>query len=207
VDLAIGKAGKAGKATLVERSSRYLVMLGLPGGKQAVGLADVLIEQVNDLPALMRGCLTWGKGTEIARDAQLAVAADLPVYFTHPTRRGNGAQTRTPTGRSVNTCPKGMEITGQQPYLDAIAIELNDQPRATLGYLTPREASYSMPLLLPPVDAMPDPERPTSHRHGPNSRTHCTLNPNPALSPRVHIPTRHLASVFSLPVSFLLIVQ
>jgi len=70
----IGRAGKTAVATLVERSSRYLIMLGLPEGKKAAGLADVLIERVNDLPALMRGALTWDQGTEMARHAQLAMS-------------------------------------------------------------------------------------------------------------------------------------
>ena len=54
----VGKGGKSAIATLVERHSRFLIMLGLPEGKKADGLADVLIDRVNDLPALMRGSLT-----------------------------------------------------------------------------------------------------------------------------------------------------
>ncbi|WP_395939851.1 IS30 family transposase [Arthrobacter sp. CAN_C5] len=138
-DLVVGKAGKTAVATLVERSSRFLIMLGLPEGKKAAGLADVLIDRVNDLPALMRGALTWDQGTEMARHAQLTVATDLPVYFAHPHspwERG----TNENTNRLIREyLPKGIEITSHQPYLDAIADELNDRPRATLGYLTPRE--------------------------------------------------------------------
>lgn len=138
-DLVIGRAGKSAVATLVERSSRYLIMLGLPEGKKADGLADVLIDRVNDLPALMRGSLTWDQGTEMARHAQLTVATDLPVYFAHPHspwERG----TNENTNRLIREyLPKGIEITSHQPYLEAIADELNDRPRATLGFLTPRE--------------------------------------------------------------------
>ncbi|MFQ4149767.1 IS30 family transposase [Arthrobacter sp. LAPM80] len=83
-DLMVGKGGKSDIATLVERHSRFLIMLGLPEGKKADGLADVLIDRVNDLPALMRGSLTWDQGTEMARHAQLTLATDLPVYFAHP---------------------------------------------------------------------------------------------------------------------------
>jgi len=138
-DLVVGKAGRSAVATLVERSSRYLIMLGLPEGKKAAGLADVLIDRVNDLPALMRGALTWDQGTEMARHAQLTVATDLPVYFAHPHspwERG----TNENTNRLIREyLPKGVEITSHQPYLDTIADELNDRPRATLGFLTPRE--------------------------------------------------------------------
>lgn len=83
-DLVVGKAGKSAVATLVERSSRYLIALGLPEGKKTAGLADVLINRVNDLPAPRRRALTWDQGMEMARHAQLTVATDLPVYFAHP---------------------------------------------------------------------------------------------------------------------------
>ncbi|GAA4655501.1 hypothetical protein GCM10025779_15330 [Arthrobacter cryoconiti] len=68
-DLVVGKGSKSEIATLVERNSRFLIMLGLPEGKKAAGLADVLINRVNDLPAWMRGSLTWDQGTEMARHA------------------------------------------------------------------------------------------------------------------------------------------
>ncbi|WP_315913809.1 IS30 family transposase [Arthrobacter sp. lap29] len=83
-DLVVDKIRKSAIATLVERNSRFLIMLGLPEGRKADGLADVLIDRVNDLPVLMRGSLTWDQGTEMARHAQLTLATDLPVYFAHP---------------------------------------------------------------------------------------------------------------------------
>jgi len=80
----VGKAGWSAFATLVERSGRFLIMLGPPEGKKAAGLADVLIDRVNDLRAFMRGFLTWDQGTEMVRHAQVTVTKDLPVYFAHP---------------------------------------------------------------------------------------------------------------------------
>ncbi len=132
-DLVVGKGCKSAIATLVERHSRFLIMLGLPEGKKATGLADVLIGQVNNLPALMRGSLTWDQGTEMA--------PDLPVYFAHlnphsPWERPSNENTN---GLIREYLPKGIELTSHQPYLDSIADELNDRPRAVLGFLTPRE--------------------------------------------------------------------
>ena len=134
-DLVIGKAGRGAVATLVERHSRFLIMLGLPEGKKA----DVLIDTVGALPALMRGSLTWDKGIEMARHALLSVATDLPVYFAHP-----HSPWERPSNENTNRLvreylPKGVDITSHQPYLDAIADELNDRPHAVLGFLTPRE--------------------------------------------------------------------
>jgi len=84
-DLIIGQGNKsAAAATLVERNSRFVIILGLPDGKRAEGLADVLIDRVNDLPRHLRGSLTWDQGTEMANHAKLTIATDLPVYFAHP---------------------------------------------------------------------------------------------------------------------------
>jgi len=83
-DLIIGKSGKSAAATLVERHSRFVIILGLPDGKQSEGLADVLIDRISDLPRHLRGSLTWDQGTEMARHAQLTVATDMPVFFAHP---------------------------------------------------------------------------------------------------------------------------
>lgn len=138
-DLVVGKGGKSAIATLVERNSRFLIMLGLPEGKKADGLADVLINRVNDLPALMRGSLTWDQGTEMARHAQLTVATDLPVYFAHPHSPWERPSNENTNGLIREYLPKGIELTSHQPYLDSIADELNDRPRAVLGFLTPRE--------------------------------------------------------------------
>lgn len=66
-DLIIGRAGKTAAATLVEQTSRFVILLGLAPGKDSVALADVLIDRVNDLPRHLRGSLTWDQGTEMAR--------------------------------------------------------------------------------------------------------------------------------------------
>lgn len=138
-DLIVGKGGKSAVATLVERSSRFVIMLGLPEGKKAHGLADVLIDRVHDLPARMRGSLTWDQGTEMARHAALTVATDLPVYFAHPHSPWERPTNENTNGLIREYLPKGTELTSHQPYLDSIADELNDRPRKVLGFYTPRE--------------------------------------------------------------------
>lgn len=138
-DLVIGKGGKSAVATLVERHSRFVMILGLPEGKQSAGLADVLIDRVNDMPRHLRGSLTWDQGSEMARHAALTVATDLPVYFAHPRSPWERPTSENTNGLIREYLPKGTEITSHQPYLDAIADELNDRPRQTLGFHTPRE--------------------------------------------------------------------
>ena len=139
-DLIIGAHGKTCAITLVERTTRFVSILALPKGKDADGVCDALIEHVTGLPDLMKGTLTWDQGSEMARHAALTMATNMPVYFAHPHapwERG----TNENTNRLIREyLPKGTPITDHQPYLTAIAEELNERPRATLGYLTPREA-------------------------------------------------------------------
>lgn len=139
-DLIVGKGGKSAAATLVERTTRYTLILGLPEGKKADGLADVLIDHLQGLPEFMRQGLTWDQGTEMARHASVTIAADLPIYFAHPHSPWERPTNENTNGLIRDYLPKGEEITSHQPYLDAIAAELNERPRAVLGFLTPREA-------------------------------------------------------------------
>jgi IS30 family transposase len=138
-DLVIGRAGKSAAATLVERASRFTVIPGLPDGKHASGLADILIDRVAGMPGKMRGSLTRDQGTEMARHAALTLATDMPVCFARPHSPRERPTNENTSGLIREYLPKGTEITSHQPYLDAIADELNDRPRAVLGYYTPRE--------------------------------------------------------------------
>lgn len=83
-DLIIGKGGKSAVATLVERHSRFVMILGLPEGKRADPLADILIDTINQMPRHLRRSLTWDQGTEMARHAEFTLATNMPVYFAHP---------------------------------------------------------------------------------------------------------------------------
>lgn len=138
-DLIVGKGGKTAAATLVERTSRYVQILGLPDGKRADGLADVLIDHLTGLPDFMKQGLTWDQGTEMAEHASVTVAADLPIFFAHPRSPWERPTNENTNGLVREYLPKGTEITDHQPYLDSIARELNERPRACLGFLTPRE--------------------------------------------------------------------
>ncbi|WP_156485766.1 IS30 family transposase, partial [Tsukamurella pseudospumae] len=114
-------------------------ILGLPGGKHADGVADVLIDHLAGLPAFMKQGLTWDQGTEMAEHASVTVAADLPIFFAHPRSPWERPTNENTNGLIREYLPKGTEITDHQPYLDSIARELNERPRACLGFRTPRE--------------------------------------------------------------------
>lgn len=89
-------------------------------------------------PAHLRGSLTWDEGTEMARHAALTMATDLPLCFAHPHSRWERPSNENTNGLIREYLPKGIEITSHQPYLTAIADELDDRPRQRLGFHTPR---------------------------------------------------------------------
>jgi IS30 family transposase len=154
-DLIIGRAGATAAATLVERTSRYTVILALPAGKDSDGVADALIESADALPAMMRRTLTWDQGTEMAKHAVMTLATGIKVYFADPHSPWQRGTNENTNGLIREYLPKGTPITDHQPYLTAIAEELNERPRAVLGYLTPRESFERLLLGLPPVASTP----------------------------------------------------
>ncbi len=117
-----------------------MTILALPQGKTSEALADSLIENADALPAMMRRSLTWDQGSEMARHAAFTLATNMPVYFADPHSPWQRGSNENTNGLIREYLPKGTVITTHQPYLTAIAEELNDRPRAVLGYLTPREA-------------------------------------------------------------------
>ena len=139
-DLIIGKGGQSAAATLVERVTRFTCIIALPLGKTSDGVADAVIDQVHALPDLFRRSLTWDQGSEMARHAHITAATFMPVYFAHPHspwERGSNENRNRVIRRYL---PKSTQITTHQPYLDAIADEINELPMERLGWLTPREA-------------------------------------------------------------------
>jgi len=139
-DLIIGRAGQGAAAALVERTSRFVIIAGLPEGKNADPLADVLIDIVNAMPDKLRQSLT-----RVSRARRWSPTPPSPSPPTCPSPSPTPhSPCERPTNDNTNGLiraylPKDTDITSHQPYLDAIADELGDQPRAVLGYLTPRE--------------------------------------------------------------------
>lgn len=154
-DLIIGKNGGSAAITLVERTSRFTVILALPEGKDSAGVADALIEHTSELPAMMRKSLTWDQGSEMARHAALTLATDLPVYFADPHSPWQRPSNENTNGLIREYIPKGDVIHAHQPYLSSIAEELNERPRQALGFLTARESFERLLLGQSPVASTP----------------------------------------------------
>jgi len=126
-------------ATLVERTSRYTMLVQVDG-KDTSSVVSALIRQVHDLPTELSRSLTWDRGMEMARHKQFTVATNIQVYFCDPQspwQRGTNENTNRLLRQYF---PKGTELSGHsQSDLDAIALRLNQRPRKTLGYKTPAE--------------------------------------------------------------------
>jgi IS30 family transposase len=135
-DLLMGGRSSA-VATLVERQSRYVVLVRLPN-KETATVVRALAKRVQRLPHGLMKSLTWDRGTELANHRAFTVATDVAVYFCDP-------QSPWPRGSNENTngllrqyLPKGADLSSiSQGQLDAVALRLNTRPRLTLGFETP----------------------------------------------------------------------
>ena len=126
-------------ATLVERHSRYTMLVQLEG-KDTTSVVNALTRQVKTLPMELRRSLTWDRGGEMANHKLFTVATDVQVYFCDPQspwQRGTNENTNRLLRQYF---PKGTELAGfNQVELDAVARRLNQRPRKTLGFATPAD--------------------------------------------------------------------
>jgi IS30 family transposase len=139
-DLILGSRGSA-IGTLVERSTRFVLLLHLPGGHGADQVAAAMTAAMGTLPAQLRRSLTWDQGPEMAGHARIAVATGLEIYFCDPHSPWQRGSNENTNGLLRQYFPKGTSLAGHSPgQLAAVADELNGRPRKTLGWKTPAEA-------------------------------------------------------------------
>jgi IS30 family transposase len=139
-DLLMGQANRSAIGTLVERNTRYLMLLHLPGGHGPEPVRDALVETVSALPAHLARSLTWDQGTEMHRHAEFTVATNVPVYFCDPASPWQRGSNENTNGLLRQYFPKGSDLSGHSAdELVAVAAELNSRPRKTLGWDTPAE--------------------------------------------------------------------
>lgn len=140
-DLVFGKQ-MSPVATLVERSTRYLLLVGLPGGDhKADAVADALAAAVAHLPAQLAKSLTWDQGHEMAAHQRFTNETGIQVYFCDPKSPWQRGSNENTNGLLRQYLPRRLDFkTLTQADLDAIALELNDRPRQTLGFKTPSQA-------------------------------------------------------------------
>ena len=139
-DLITGTQNKSAIGTLVERTTRYTMLLHLPDGHDAETVRDQLIAAMKTLPEHLRGSLTWDQGAEMARHHQFTMATDMAVYFCDPASPWQRGSNENTNGLLRQYFPKGTDLNIYGPEdLEHVAQELNGRPRKTLGWDTPAE--------------------------------------------------------------------
>ena len=140
-DLILGADNQSAIGTLVERTTRFVLLLHLPGDHSAESVRDAMLAVIPTLPAHLRRSLTWDQGAEMARHADITLAADLDIYFCDPHSPWQRGSNENTNGLLRQYFPKGSNLsTHSAEHLAAVAAELNGRPRKTLGWETPAQA-------------------------------------------------------------------
>ena len=139
-DLICSAANKSAIGTLVERSTRFTILLHLPDGHDAKHVQQAVIRKMQYLPKLLRNSLTWDQGSELALHKRISTTLDMQVYFRDPHSPWQRGTNENTNGLLRQYFPKGTDLSAYpEDHLDAVAEELNDRPRKTLGYRKPSE--------------------------------------------------------------------
>lgn len=126
-------------ATLVERSSRFLMLVKVDG-KDSDSVVGALIRQVQHLAQKLMASLTWDRGTELAYHRKFTVATDVSVYFCDPKSPWQRGSNENTNGLLRQYFPNGTDLSVYtQQNLDQVALRLNTRPRKTLGFQTPAD--------------------------------------------------------------------
>jgi transposase, IS30 family len=156
-DLILG-LGSSAIGTLVERATRYVMLLHLPrvdghgdqprvkngpalAGHGAEAVRDAIATSILTLPEQLRRSLTWDQGAEMAEHAQLRIDTGIEIYFCDPHSPWQRGSNENTNGLLRQYFPRGTDLSRHSAdELAAVALALNSRPRKTLGWRTPAEA-------------------------------------------------------------------
>ncbi len=140
-DLLLGRNNRSQVGVLVERTTRFVVLIHLPADRRAETVRDALAAKITELPVALRRSLTWDQGKELARHASLTVDTGVQVYFCDPHSPWQRGTAENTNGLLRQYLSRSEDLSRYSAAdLDAIADSLNTRPRQTLGWLFPSEA-------------------------------------------------------------------
>jgi IS30 family transposase len=148
-DLIVGRNGRSQVGTLVERTTRFVLLMKLADGC-AETLETAMRKAIRTLPAELFRTITWDQGSEMARHTNFTFATGIPIYFCDPHSPWQRGSNENTNGLLRQYMPKGTDLSPlSQRDLNRIARSLNDRPRATLGYMKPFEELAKLFALTP----------------------------------------------------------
>jgi IS30 family transposase len=140
-DLILGSNSSSAIGTLVERTTRFVLLLHIPGDRTAPTVRQALAAAIVTLPDMLRRSLTWDQGAEMAEHLQLKIDTHLDIYFCDPHSPWQRGTNENTNGLLRQYFPKGTDLSKHSPEeLAAVAAGLNARPRKTLNWKTPAEA-------------------------------------------------------------------
>nr|AGS52901.1 mobile element protein [uncultured bacterium contig00016] len=139
-DLIVGKGGRSAIGTLVERSTRFCVLLHLPKDHAASSVQKEIVRKMKMLPEHLVKSLTWDQGAELALHGRISKELDIKVFFCDPHSPWQRGTNENTNGLLRQYFPKGTDLSAHSDEeLDRVAAELNGRPRMTLGWKTPAQ--------------------------------------------------------------------
>ena len=154
-DLIIGAGSKSAIGTLVERATRFVMLLHLPNEHGALEVQEAIVAKMAQLPSILRRTLTWDQGTEMTNHVAIADATELDIYFCDPHSPWQRGSNENTNGLLRQYFAKGTDLSVfPADYLDYVAAQLNNRPRKTLEWKKPAEVLdqlLSNPPKPPPV--------------------------------------------------------
>jgi IS30 family transposase len=139
-DLIMGKNNHSAVGTLVERSTRYVLLLHLPDGREADNVNAAMKTAIAGLPAEFVRSVTWAQGRELAHHASFTIDTGVQAYFCDPHSPWQRGSNENTNGLLRQYMPKGTDLSVHSADdLARFAASLNNRPRETLGFMKPSE--------------------------------------------------------------------
>jgi IS30 family transposase len=139
-DLIIGAGGRSAVGTLVERTTRLVLLLHLKDGRAAINVEAAMRKAIRTVPGELVKSITWDQGHEMASHLDFTIATGVPIYFCDPHSPWQRGSNENTNGLLRQYMPKGTDLSKHSAAdLKRFQRSLNGRPRATLGYMTPLE--------------------------------------------------------------------